>query len=164
MYENERIIKHNRNLAMTNEQLKQQAIQEAYGDKYKRLSPFIDKEGYCIMYDDKGEKISPNFNELGFTQEYVQEHLCSGLFANGLLQWRPKSLSGLQNNNGWTRIEQYGSNLPAKFGKYQPGLLGEDGTWTQFSEIMDMDELIEYACAGQITHYRPVVEHPKPVY
>ena len=83
---------------MTNEKLKQESIKNAYGEYWEQCK--IDENGWCD-YDDW-------LNFIGQSIYY------------DLFDWkmRPKSLFGIDNNNGWIRIEEDGSNLPKQSGEY----------------------------------------------
>lgn len=82
---------------MTNEEAKQQFIREAWGVHYQYLEPFINDEGkvFKCMCPDKYQNI---FGDVFFDNLHGY--------------WWPKSLNGIENNNGWTRLEPDGSNLP----------------------------------------------------
>jgi len=146
---------------MPNQQLKQKAIQEAYGEYYPSLQANINNDGYCMMYDDKSVKLTPNFNELGFTKDYTENNIDSGVFPDGSLQWRPKSLGAIDNNNGWTRIEPDESNLPATEAMYK---VIDDSGYVRDFQWYDNEPVHELWKEYGITHYRPVTELPKPIY
>lgn len=53
---------------------KQEVIHQHYinllnADKFFKLKPNIDENGWCTMFDQRGEKVSPVFIELGFTTD-----------------------------------------------------------------------------------------------
>jgi len=141
---------------MTNEQLKQQAIQEAYckefiltgntredaENRFKAIWWAVGKAGWFC--GNLHEVTKANF-------EYNGEYC------------RPIRLRGIENNNGWVRISEDGSNLPTE-GRFCSGKLTELGVWWEMTDTMLKEEIETYFTACQITHYRPVVEHPKPVY
>lgn len=88
---------------------KQEVIQQHYidllnADKFSKLMPHIDENGWCITLDQMGERVSPPLKELGFTREQMDD-LTDHCHIHGNLVWRPKTLQGIENNNGWTRIE-----------------------------------------------------------
>ena len=65
---------------------KREKIQEAYGKVFEHYTEFIDENGWI-----KKLSLIPSFN-------------VSNIEFSGLKQ-RPKSLQGIENNNGWIKIE-----------------------------------------------------------
>lgn len=76
----------------------------------------------------------------------------------GKMAERPKSLNGIEHNNGWTHIEPDGSNLPKIKGEYRflDINLGDDIECTFNPNSTTIDKAY--------THYRPIVEIPEPLY
>lgn len=140
---------------MTNAEAKREAIREAWGDHYEKLQAkeAIDQNGYVNWGYHFMKDVKQHPSELGFDPE-------NGVTWYGTL-WRPVKLSGLHNNNGWTRIEPDGSNLP------QSGMFvvypnkansgGDIGTFTSAGVGLLFREY-------GVTHYRPFVEIPNPIY
>ena len=129
---------------MTNEQLKQEAIKNAYGE-YWEILPNKDKvliRG-CI-------EINTYLNlELKFDKVFLTENLV-----------RPKSLSGIETNNGWIRIKEDGSNLPKESGDYW--------FYTKHKQVLIRDynpgfNLYE-SYLNTYTHYQPIVKPLLPIY
>jgi hypothetical protein len=87
---------------------KQEIIKEAYGTHYDEVSSFIDENGWCVQIDystDKELKNHRSLNEIGFTQN--DDLLDFGYFSNeNKHKWRPKTLDGLEDNNGWRLIDE----------------------------------------------------------
>jgi len=135
---------------MTNEQLKQQAIQEAYGEYYKHWKSDI---------NDNGELLT----DLPIPNQMRQD---LKLRSFSTVLHIPSLLIGIKDNNGWIRISEDGSNLPADEGKY---FVYSTVDWHPFYR-MDvfcgrLSNAVHHVTGKPIfTHYRPVVEHPKPVY
>lgn len=69
---------------------KHKAIEEAYGEFYNDLKDFIDENGWC-----RNRKIRGFYNQL----REVQNHPTINYW------FRPLSLQGIENNNGWIKIE-----------------------------------------------------------
>jgi len=82
---------------------KEEKIKEAYGEHYPQLSDSIDENGW-----------SSNWNHFASleTRLFAKEDIEK---SNG--KWRLKSLQGIENNNGWTKIETK-EGLP-EFGYYE---------------------------------------------
>lgn len=98
---------------MTNEEAKQQAIKEAWGDKFSLVKGNLDSSGFFEIYSYNPftetlyidiRKEWNNYPEEGF---YSVNHN-----AGNTILIRPKSIRMIENNNGWTRLEPDGSNLP----------------------------------------------------
>lgn len=80
---------------MTTEEAKKEVVRKAYGEYYEACQP--DENGWT----SRG-RIAIKLFSLPLER---QETLIGSLY-------RPKSLKGLEDNNGWIRIEPDGSNLP----------------------------------------------------
>lgn len=70
---------------------KQEAIRLAYGDYWEKCKNYIDKNGWCNV------RRKVNFQEI--TDKLGWETKIGNQYV-----WRPKSLSGIEDNNGWTSI------------------------------------------------------------
>ena len=71
---------------------KQQAIINAYGEYWDMIKDEIDGNGWCMKFNHPLHKEINNFYGVD-------------TFAYGFgTAWRPKSLKGIDNNNGWVRI------------------------------------------------------------
>jgi len=148
---------------MTNQQLKQKAIQEAYGVEYDRLKEFINCEG--VFVGDTYMISDELFDKWAFIP--VTPPIKIGKKISGS---RPKSLAGIDTNNGWKRIENDGSNLPNKQGAYL--WYRFDGTEQRLyyftkedypdTKMWEQHKLV--FTSGEFTHYRPIKELPKPIY
>jgi len=136
---------------LTNVQLKQKAIQKAY-------EAFgIDWETIKNNIDENGKTTYDVYLKMSIKQQKKCE-LVGGLWHMIL----PKSLIGLNHNNGWTRIEPDGSNLPISKGYCKIGdLRGTE--WVEGGEY-DAEDVKKLFKSGFCTHYHPVVELLKPIY
>ena len=144
---------------MTNEQAKQEAIKKAYGEHWEKLKECIDIDGNCIMFDRNNKQISPNFNELGFEKDYVLNNINHGYNSElGVHQWCPKSISDIENNNGWIRIEPDGSNLPTEKNDYRVILKSGNITNLYFDPKEDL------SFKPFATHYKPIIPELKHIY
>lgn len=136
---------------MTNEQLKQQAIQEAYGEHWDEVKSFVDSEGFFSCgYSPEEKKLFAKIYKIAKREGWSIEPI------------RPTLLKGLHNNNGWVRISEDGSNLPAE-GEYMVGELNEK-EFKEYASPFTIGKIKKWHSICLVTHYRPVVEHPKPVY
>jgi len=140
---------------MTNQEAKEKAIREAYA-KHKLpeyLLESVSMENGTIVTHDRGARGYP----------HRQHKALSGMVGTGKrkeLTWvMPPSIVGVVNNNGWNRIDGPDA-LPSTRGQYT--VLGKSGKieeWTFTGGPQNIDFWLEY-----FTHWRPVVELPRPIY
>lgn len=140
---------------------KQKAIQEAYGDRFKDLEKYINQDG--VFVGDTNLITDEEFKEWGFigkakTMEFdVSLTLTSGS--------RPKSLQGIEDNRGWTRIEK-DEDLPKQSIEcwfiYKNEIAVFNGSYNNDFKCFsysafkfDIDE---------ITHYQPIQKPEPPIY
>jgi len=121
---------------------KQEAIKQAYGERWEFLKENIDENGW---FPD---------SILGDSIWVLSE--CERTFINNELHWRMSSLKGIEDNNGWIKIESE-EDLPKEGDIYYLcGKMFEDGNFV-------IDEMFTYNSIDKdkFTHYRPI-EQPKP--
>lgn len=131
--------------AMTNEDAKKAAILKAYGK-------FV--EGTLMIRMEDGWATGGNvFNSATGEWQLDVDRLYDGFC------FRPKSLSGIETNNGWNRISGP-EDLPKEPGLYT--VLNNDGIIEDFrweDHFRKQMVWLEY-----FTHWRPAEEIPKPIY
>ena len=124
---------------MKNKEAKQEAIKKAYGR----------------FYNEK------HIRSDGSMSEVIWKHLEVDLeyddFSTGY--FRPKSLSGIDDNNGWTRIESE-ADLPKD---NKDIFIIIDGDIHLYSEIISLRCSTE-SFGGEITHYQPIVKPKPPIF
>ena len=118
---------------------KQEKIQEAYGKYWEVVYEYVDKNGWCSAYWK--------------TKTYFQTEFTSE-------KWRPKSLTGIEDNNGWIKIESE-ADLP-KEGMHHSILLDSEC----INGYRNYDVIVFYEVNSkfrkkEISHYQPI-EKPKP--
>lgn len=121
----------------------QQVIQEAYGEYWELFST----EEQDLILKNKGW-VSKFNHPLHWEMEkfYEIETLAYGVGTS----WRPKSLQGIENNNGWIKIESEEQYDKLENGSYH---------WYNIEkDVYDDGDLMSY---GVFTHYQPI-EKPKP--
>lgn len=130
---------------------KQAAIRKAYGEHWDIVKNDIDEDGSIRMFEDKDDAVFWLI-KLGFNASDY-ETIYSSIVPD---RHRPKSLSGIDTNNGWKTIEEHG--LP-EYGK---------GMFNVFGNGIDciccgaeVEELYE---EGRATHYRPIEQVKPPIY
>ena len=77
---------------------KEESIKQAYGDYYKQANP--NENGWC-QYDNISHKIFQELNMVGYSS-----FCCNTV--------RPKSLQGIETNNGWIKINSE-ADLPKEY-------------------------------------------------
>ncbi|GEM_PF-5907600 len=143
---------------------KQKVIQQAYIDllnaeKFFNLEHSIDQNGWCTMFDERGQKVTPVFRELGFNEDPAGVSVDTSM-KEGCMVWRPKALSGLDHNNGWFRIEE---SLPISNGHYfmaKPSGI----TMVEIDNLKKTNELKEAFLKDGFTHWQPIVIPKAPIY
>lgn len=141
---------------MKNEQAKQEAIKKAYGEYWPIVEEFTDlNSGKCHTSFYKPDQKIFDFREL--PKQIKENYHFYG--QNGYVL--PKSIEGIEHNNGWIRIEPDGSNLPKDAEtRYRTGTLCFNGDFipNQFHYAAKDLKLVA------ATHYKPITPEPKPVY
>lgn len=140
---------------------KQLAIEKAYGELFDKLKHSIDLDGNCVMFDSNNKQATPNFNDLNFEKEYVNNNLDYGYDSERNIHfWRPKTLQGIEDNNGWTRIESEADLPTDESVKYTTGTLCFDGHF-EVSHIHFTAKTIRISGG---THYKPIEKELPPIY
>ena len=87
---------------MTNLEAKKEAIKKGYGNYYETFKEEIDENGWIGL------------SRYGFEEDWCKEEKFDKMtyeiffedsFEDEMRFFRPKSLEGIDNNNGWIRIE-----------------------------------------------------------
>jgi len=158
---------------------KQEVIQQHYidllnADKFFKLKPHIDENGWCTMFDQSGEKVSQTFKELGFDKDPLGELVDGGFTDRGHI-WRPKSLAGIETNNGWEETGYHhwrGIKLkesPFKNGEYyELGFMGAYGNIFAHQGIYEFNNGFKdqngYYLKPFPTHYKKLEKSNSPIY
>jgi hypothetical protein len=124
---------------------KQEAIKQAYGEHYDKAKDYIDKNGWCYLFPTiKGEL---DFENTG------RDNVC----------YRPKSLQGIENNNGWIKIESE-ADLPEENGTYFT--IGKTSYKPFYRIDVFCGRLKNSFTDGNscFTHYQPIQKPLKPLY
>ena len=134
---------------MTNLEAKQEAIKKAYGEHWERLNNFINEDGVFIGDTDMiSDELFNEWAFIGSSKDINSEKLISGS--------RPKSLKGIENNNGWMRIDDFVKYTNEKFWLFNSHL--NDLYQGQLFDD-DMFPINRYA-----THYQPIKKPKFPIY
>jgi len=120
---------------------KEEKIKEAYGEYLDRINPSL-LDGWSTTC------FSKNIDKDIFNEEDT------GYF--GYLKLRPKSLQGIENNNGWIKIESYIDIANTNCFVYtNKGTNCLYDTYMKFSSICELEE---------VTHYQPIQKPQPPIY
>lgn len=123
---------------------KKEAIRKAYGELYEKLAPYIDENGWLKWTDEC--PVNPVISD------YDYSHVNGG--------HRPKSLKGIENNNGWIRIESE-EDLPLLEDKSEFWIANENGIFDFIASSLQVQRKWENKT---LTHYQKVVKPEKPIY
>ena len=114
---------------------KEEKIKEAYGEYYEELKSYVDVNGW-INENNSSRSI---FKNLDFDVR-----------TNSM---RPLELQGIENNNGWIKIESE-SNLPKEaFEFYDVCRIEPNGDFISDKKVSYTDLRIHYF-KGNVTHYK----------
>lgn len=78
---------------------------------------------------------------------------------DGIIFYRPKSLQGIENNNGWIKIENE-ADLPKEEGNYFVFTNGNIETCLRLLGIDNND----FWWLKNVTHYQPIQKPKPPIY
>lgn len=133
---------------MNNLEAKQEAIKNAYSEYWEAVKDFVDENGWIDFLEDI-QRIMYFFNDSDNIEVFKST-------------WRPKSLQGIENNNGWIKIESE-DDFP-KNDMY---------VYIIFNKKVN----IAFLCNGEfynpnkvkyykkgVTHYKPIEESNPPIY
>jgi hypothetical protein len=123
---------------------KQEKIQEAYGEFWESSKRYVDPKNGTIANKDRNFDIHNGFFEK--------------VNIDGENRFRPKSLQGIENNNGWIKIEsEY--DLP----KEEYELYFVNGNNTNIHQCIYHIGIKEY-WLKTFTHYQPIQKPHPPIY
>ena len=140
---------------MTNLEAKQEAIKNAYGEHWEYLKNFINEDGVFIGDTDMiSDKLFGEWAFIGSAKDINSEKLISGS--------RPKSLQGIENNNGWIKIENE-DDLP-KNDMYVHIIFNKKANIAFLcnGEFYNLNK-VKYYKEG-VTHYQPIEKPKLPIY
>lgn len=122
---------------------KEEIIAKAYGIDYNKLKEYINNNGWCRSFPSTQNQI-----------DYINTGLQN-------VAWRPKSLQGIENNNGWIKIESE-KDLP---------ITDVDCHIVYNNNLMSFavwDNLLKGFYIGIVkqnpSHYQPIVKPLNPIY
>ena len=130
--------------------IKEEKIKEAYGENYNPHN--IDENGWMkySLWMHFFKKVDADYDE----------------FDNRNMVVRPNSLTGIENNNGWIKIESE-EDLPKNNGSYFTKTNYCKETIERYYPIFTKSKSIEDErkwWLENITHYQPIVKPNNPLY
>lgn len=143
---------------------KQEVIKNAYGEHWETVKDYVDENGWFEL-----KKVVGTFWETKLELDIIESPR----------RVRPKSLQGIENNNGWIKIEseadlpkdhEINYFIPCNF--LERAFIGFIDR--KSNEVYFLDESFEVrknTCVylnswlpSQITHYQPINKPLKPLY
>lgn len=141
---------------------KQEKIQEAYGEYWEAVKGYADENGWIIEAEVK-ESIS-RFETIG---RIPTTFYCIDFEADDNEHFqtilRPKTLIGIENNNGWIKIESE-DDLPKETGTYH---FVSRSTGVTLIDYFTHDSKVHnyfFMQRGLYSHYQPVQKPEPPIY
>ena len=132
---------------MNNLGIKQEAIKNAYGEYWEDVKDYVDENGWASY---------PNVQKHDYDFGKLE-------FKDGCAFLRPESLQGIENNNGWIKIESE-ADLP-KEGMHHSILLDSEC----INGYRNYDVIVFYEVNSkfrkkEISHYQPIEIPKTPIY
>ena len=136
---------------------KEEKIQEAYGEHWQYVKDHVDKNGWVNAYQWLGG--------CGNTRIYhemkdIELHCLDSYHRDYCYRFIPKSLQGIEENNGWIKIESE-DDLP-KCNSHQNYMVCENGIPKDYPVSCQL--LHEAYKLVRLTHYQPITIAEKPIY
>ncbi|MDV3749756.1 hypothetical protein CMU21_18155 [Elizabethkingia anophelis] len=127
------------------EKAKHEAIKAAYGEHWEKVKDYVDENGWCnAFFSLAGSHFFKTFT----------------MYKN---KWRPKSLTGLEDNRGWTRIESE-EDLPEDRSKEDLLVFTETGEILVASSKYLSDPEIRRYWIKTISHWQKFVKPNPPIF
>jgi len=135
---------------------KEEKIQEAYGEYFDKCNP--DENGWSKYQLNENQELISGFNINSilncdfnnFRQDNAKLIYCV----------RPILLQGIENNNGWIKIESE-DDLPKNENDNMNWAANENG---MFDFVISSFEVIAKWKNRTCTHYQPIIKPQPPIY
>lgn len=126
---------------------KEEKIKEAWGQDYSKA-----------VREDGWSTIKP----LNIDLFDVKTEICRDVYPNDSERkiYRPKSLQGVEHNNGWVKLESEDDLPKNEDGLYSLTHIDKDGYLPAESYYI----LEKFWRSGTITHYQPIEKRQPPIY
>ena len=140
---------------------KQEVIKNAYGEYWEKVKDYVDENGFINTYSTK---ISPHSLKYSWDDIEVSKKWIDNKIGDTIC-FRPKSLQGIENNNGWIRIESE-EDLPKEEIDLHFIFEKNNGRFQTFG-VWDNKLKSFYSGAlkiSNVTHYQPIEKPKLPIY
>lgn len=125
---------------------KKEVIKEAYGEYWEHYGHLTDENGFVPQ--SKLFYPTTKMFKIGIDVEVI------GFEPKGEAKWRPKSLQGIENNNGWIKLKGTVNEIKAIYSLW---IITKNGDIEYLKEN-------EFMPIGYATHYQKAVKPLKPIY
>lgn len=133
---------------------KREIVLDSFGEFKKYVERYVDENGW-LNIKDHSSFIRNHF--------YLTDNL-ETKFVNKFGYWRPKSLNGIEENNGWIKIESE-SDLPKELEKIYFIIKGYEERICIGYYCHDLFwDLNEDYSKQIVTHYQPIQKPLLPIY
>lgn len=145
----------------SNEQAKQAAIIKAWGEYWEKLGRrerniALNDDGWAYLSQASFESITTP------TMDYPDGFDFKFGVLGEIEEIRPKSLSGLDDNNGWERVNPDGSNIPEEVAYYEVCINGIP--WGHPQPLQFLVRTFHSPAKDQLTHFKKWEPSKGPVY
>ncbi|MDV3636742.1 hypothetical protein CMU84_16450 [Elizabethkingia anophelis] len=123
---------------------KEKAIKAAYGEYWDKVKDYVDEDGWCNAFFGIAAR---DFDDTESKRE----------------AWRPKSLSGIETNNSWTRIESE-EDLPKDRNIEDLLIFTETGEILVASSKYLSDAEIRRYWIKTVSHWQKFVKPKPPIF
>lgn len=138
---------------------KQKVIETAYGDNWELLQDWVDDNGWCL-FKVIGHGVHEGFeyDEVGLSRSDVETKDNNG---SGFYLWRPKTLSNLEFNNGWTEIKSI-EDIPNE--DYVYWVMRKDVKVPLYRKVEAFTIKEKHYWLTKFSHYQRISKPSPPVY
>lgn len=139
---------------------KENVIKEAYGEYWESVKDFVNENGW-FEYDFYSQNKSKKYKK---AFDFVCENIETECNSN-VTVIRPKSLQGIENNNGWIKIQSE-EDLPKDEENLDYWVMEDE----QIVHAKFMHESKKWYCDIDLnlrllpSHYQPMVKPKPPIY
>lgn len=130
---------------------KQEVIKQAYGEYWDKVKDFVNENGWCdVSMYSMIKNIKPEFSE-------IENEI-------GQFDIRPISLKGIENNNGWIKIESENDLPKDDYTLCHYIVNGKIEIGEYMNLHFDRPKQNELFYYKSVTHYQPIVKPQPPLY
>jgi hypothetical protein len=143
---------------------KEEVIKEAYGEYYEIAKQFVDENGWIDRFK---QSYYLNIGNWGLVDPPIIKNILGFNDSAGIQiyndKWRPSILRGIENNNGWTKIESE-EDLPKEDVMYKLGFFKSSDKFYQDSNLCNLKTALCALRESHYTHYRQISEFKPPIF